>query len=51
MPPKTPKKKELYNFAVVKNFPKYKSFEIVKEPEAGFVSTFMKTFSQLFKGD
>ncbi len=51
MPPKTSRKKEVYNFAVVKNFPKYKSFEIIKEPESDFISAFMKTLSQLFKGD
>lgn len=51
MPPKKHKKKEVYNFTVVKNFPKYKSFEILKEPESDFISAFMKTLSQVFKGD
>ncbi|MBD3397905.1 hypothetical protein GF412_02010 [Candidatus Micrarchaeota archaeon] len=50
MPPK-PKKKEVYHFSIVKNFPKYKSFEILKEPEADFLSAFVRTLSQLFKGD
>lgn len=50
MPPK-PKKKDTYHFSVMKNFPKYKSFEIVKEPEADFLSAFVKALSQLFRGE
>jgi hypothetical protein len=49
--PRTAKKKDTYNFTLVKNYPKYKSFDIMKQPETDFVSAFMKTLSQLFKGD
>jgi hypothetical protein len=45
------RKKDIYAFAIVKKFPKYKSFEILKHPEGGFVSSFVKTFSHLFKGE
>ncbi len=45
------KKREVYNFVVVKKFPKYKSFEIIRQPESDFISVFMKTLSQLFKGE
>ncbi len=48
---RTPKPKEVYNFAVIKNFPKFKTFEILRQPEGDFVSAFVKTLSQLFKGD
>ena len=51
MPPRKPKKRETYNFAVVKNFPQYKTFEIIKHPDGNFATVFMKTLSQLFKGE
>jgi hypothetical protein len=40
-----------YSFAIVRNFPRYRSFDILKQPEASFFKTFMGTFSQLFKGE
>ncbi len=43
--------REIYNFVIVKNFPKYKSFEILNQPDGNFLKMFMKTFSQLFKGE
>jgi len=45
------KPKEVYNFVTMKNFPKYKSFEILRQPEGDFISAFMKTLSHLFKGE
>jgi len=48
---RTTRPKEVYAFVIMKNFPKYKSFEIIKQPEADFISAFMKTLSQLFKGE
>ena len=51
MTPRASRKRDVYNFAIVKNFPKYKSFEIIRQPEGDFFSAFMKTFSQLFKGE
>lgn len=52
MPPaRKPKKTESYTFAIVKNYPQYKTFEIIKHPEGSFASIFMKTLSQLFKGE
>jgi len=45
------KPRDSYSFAIVKNFPKYKSFEVLKQPEGDFISAFMKTLSQLFKGE
>lgn len=45
------KTRDVYTFTVVKNFPKYRSFEILRQPEGDFVSVFLKTLSQLFKGD
>ena len=44
-------KKDTYNFTILKKFPRYKAFEIVKKPRADFASSFMKTFTQMFKGE
>jgi hypothetical protein len=43
--------KETLSFTIVRHFPRYKTFEILKQPEASFFKTFMGTFSQLFKGE
>jgi hypothetical protein len=43
--------KETYSFSIVRTFPRYKSFEIVKQPETSFFKVFMETLSQLFKGE
>lgn len=40
-----------YVFTILKNFPKYKSFEVVSHPDANLLKMFMSTFSRLFKGD
>ncbi len=40
-----------YSFTIVRNFPRYRSFDIIKQPEASFFKTFMGTFSQMFKGE
>ena len=50
MPPAR-KARDIYTFTIVKNFPKFRSFEVLKQPESDFVSAFLKTLSQLFKGD
>jgi hypothetical protein len=42
---------DTYSFTTMKNFPRYRSFDIIKQPEASFFKTFMDTFSQLFKGE
>lgn len=42
---------QVYSFTVVRNFPRYRSFDIIKQPETSFFKTFMGTFSQLFKGE
>ena len=49
--PRASRKKEIYNFAIIKNFPRYKSFEIIRQPKTDFVSSFMKTLTQMFKGE
>jgi hypothetical protein len=49
MPPNEPR--ESYSFTIVRNFPRYKTFEIIKQPETSFFKTFMGTFSQMFKGE
>lgn len=49
--PRASRKKEVYNFTIIKKFPRYKSFEIIKQPKTDFVSAFMKTFTQMFKGE
>lgn len=43
--------RDVYNFVLVKNFPKYKTFEIVRQRESSFLALFLKTFSKLLKGD
>ncbi len=43
-------KRDTYNFAIVKSFPTYKSFAILKEHETSAFALFFKTFSKLLKG-
>lgn len=43
-------KRDTYDFAIVKNFPSFKSFAIIKEPESSMPALFMKTLSRLLKG-
>ncbi|MBD3390306.1 hypothetical protein GF415_05155 [Candidatus Micrarchaeota archaeon] len=42
---------DTFHFMVAKNFPKHKSFEVLKQPDSDFFSAFVKTLSQLFKGE
>jgi hypothetical protein len=51
MAPKQKQQKDTLSFTTVRNFPRYKTFEILKQPETSFFKTFMGTFSQLVKGD
>ena len=48
MPPQI--KRDSYDFVIVKNFPAFKSFAILKEPESSMPALFMKTLSRLLKG-
>jgi hypothetical protein len=48
MPPEI--KRDAYSFAIVKNFPTYKSFAILKEHETSAPALFVKTLSKLLKG-
>ncbi len=48
MPPEI--KRDVYNFAIIKNFPTFKSFAILKEHEANAPALFVKTLSKLLKG-
>ncbi|MEM4272375.1 MAG: hypothetical protein QXH30_02200 [Candidatus Bilamarchaeaceae archaeon] len=43
-------KRDTYNFAIIKNFPAYKSFAILKEPEPSALALFFKTLAKLLKG-
>lgn len=43
-------RRDVYNFAIIKNYPTYKSFAILKEHEVGAPALFVKTLSKLLKG-
>ena len=43
-------KRDAYSFAIIKNYPSFKSFTILKEPETNAPAMFVKTFSKLLKG-
>jgi hypothetical protein len=45
------KAKEDYSFSIIRNYPCYHSFEILRHPDASFFKAFLGTFSQLFKGE
>lgn len=48
MPPEI--RRDSYSFAIVKNFPTFKSFAILKEHETSMPALFVKTLSKLLKG-
>lgn len=43
-------KRDTYSFVIIKNFPTYKSFAVLKEHETNAPALFVKTLSKLLKG-